>query len=419
MFAPGTSIGGQRALKLARRIGEYGWEPFVLTAPAGCQRPIDPEYGKDVLEKVDVTTVPCFSLMMHTRYHAEETRWWRQGVLKAGRGLHCCVRRFVPETVFYPWVFLSERFGAALVRRVGIDLVWATTPHISASLIAQRIRERTGVPYVVDYRDVSLYGGSATNRELLRRLESERGVLREATGISYVAPPQYKMLREIEPGVESKPTCLAYNWFEKEEWDDVIATPSEELILFHGGSLYGGTRRLDGFLAALAILNQKEGKCKKFVFRQHGMKSSKHLVDQANGLGIGHRLQLGENLNRESYLTACRSASILLLVVGHDFGRYHHSGAIPGKLYDYLAAQRPILVVGPEGCEAGRMVSDLKRGLAVADDDPSAIAAAIERLANEREDIRIWDPSPEAVSEFEAQSVVSQISEFLHSVVSA
>ena len=50
-----------------------------------------------------------------------------------------------------------------------------------------------------------------------------------------------------------------------------------------------------------------------------------------------------------------------------------------GKLFEYLAAERPVLVLG-EDTEAARIVSRAGVGLAASEGDPGSVADALERL---------------------------------------
>lgn len=122
------------------------------------------------------------------------------------------------------------------------------------------------------------------------------------------------------------------------------------------------------------------GRVVDLQFVQHSVESVEFLHRVAEKHGVADAVRTGPALPRPEFLSACRGASILLLAVGHDSRGQQHAGAIPGKLYDYMAAGRPILVVGPRDCEAGRLVREHDLGMSVADDDAAGIAGAIESL---------------------------------------
>lgn len=62
-------------------------------------------------------------------------------------------------------------------------------------------------------------------------------------------------------------------------------------------------------------------------------------------------------------------------------------GALPNKIFDYLAAARPLLVAAPEG-EVTRLVNEADCGVCVPAEDPAAMADAIRRLADDRQERR-------------------------------
>lgn len=418
-FAPSTKIGAQRPLRLVRRISEFGWEPRVLTLPAGCQHAADPSLGRDVLTSVPVETVPCWSPWWHAHdWHQANGRWGR-GLALAQRVLAKLSYPLLPVDIGYPWVRAAAKRGVAVVRRHGIDAIWATSPPLSALCLARRIGWETGVPYVVDFRDVERANTPALLPLRARRnIRVERAVLKGARGLIYVSPPQVGVLSRKHPFVATMPTRLVYNWFEASEVAQCRPQRYDGPTILHGGFLYGGERRLDGFVKALAMLRQRgQAPGTQIRFVQHGTSGRMdQLADVAAACGLGDAVQIRPSLPREEFLSACRGADILLLVVGHNVGVLEHAGAIPGKLYEYFAACRPILVVGPRDCEAARMVRRLNRGLAAPDDAASEIAGAIERLLQDEGESGPLDLSLEAVREFEASFAVRELATFLTEV---
>jgi len=180
-----------------------------------------------------------------------------------------------------------------------------------------------------------------------------------------------------------------------------------------------GTRRLDGFFEALALIKKRKSpSADNIQFIQYdkaaGTSRLGAFIRQNN---LSDTVHLRDRLSRPQLLSACKGADILLVVVGHDKGGVQHAGTIPGKLYDYFAACRPILVIGPRECEAARMVIRLNRGLAVPDDDPKKIAAAIELLMGEKGINGELELKPEAVQEFESAGMVKKMANFFNDVL--
>jgi glycosyltransferase involved in cell wall biosynthesis len=87
------------------------------------------------------------------------------------------------------------------------------------------------------------------------------------------------------------------------------------------------------------------------------------------------RVQLLGRLPRDRTLALQRAADSLLLIAGD-----HRPSVATGKLYEYLATDRPILVLGRRSV-AARIVEETRAGLVAAVDDPAGIAAALAQLA--------------------------------------
>lgn len=419
LFAPCLGVGAQRAIKLARRIREFGWEPYVLTASEHCQYPSHPRVGADVLEQTIVRRVPCWSPWLHLDGKEDSSKGWGQIYRQAERCFLKLTQPLLPLDAAYPWVLAATGLGVRMVHQLGIDLIWATSPPLPSVYLARAVGKRTGTPYIADFRDVITGKGVGWRSGRQRRsLQWMRAVIHDAAGVTYVSPGQRPLLRRICPQFEQMPNRLAYNWFEPWQVNGAPAVPLERPTIFHGGGLYGGWRRVSGFLEALMLLRRRGDPRLRVNFLQHGMENDMSFLRRdAERHGATEAVRVGGALPYAEFQRVCRAADALLLVVGRDADDGQHAGAIPGKLYDYIAACRPILVIGPPGCEAGKIVSRLNRGITAVDDDPQRIARGIQLLLENRGDNGPLDLTIQGAGEFEASSMLRGLAEFFESVL--
>jgi glycosyltransferase involved in cell wall biosynthesis len=98
----------------------------------------------------------------------------------------------------------------------------------------------------------------------------------------------------------------------------------------------------------------------------------------AESLGLGDRLQLVDYLPRAEALRLQRDSEALLLLVPEAGGRGR--GVLSGKVFEYLAAGRPILAVVPPDGAAAELIRQTGAGAVVAPDDVAGIRSALEDL---------------------------------------
>ena len=95
----------------------------------------------------------------------------------------------------------------------------------------------------------------------------------------------------------------------------------------------------------------------------------------ALGLGLGDALALEGFRPHAEALAAMRAADVLLLLVPRADGR--GLSVVSGKVFEYLAAERPILALVPPEGDAAALLRDTGSAWIADPDDEAAIAAAI------------------------------------------
>lgn len=419
-YPPSATVGAKRPAKLAARIAEHGWSPCVLTMAEEDYELTDPGSVSDELRAVPTVRRPSRSVWLSSEDWQRRPRGLPRLMGMASRAFAKFTQRFLPIDKYYPWAWSSLRSAVRLVEREGIDLIWATVRPLSAAELALRVSKRTGVPYVVDFRDVPTKGigkDDVSRRKHRRLFADERRLACGASGITIAAPSYRDLLRDAHGDVIGAPFHVATNWYEQEAMEACPPEPFERPVILLVGTLYaGGTPQMKGFLEALKMVADDEAHREnppQFIhLSQHGVASE--LDDIARAVGVADLVRLSDRLPESRFRSYCRGSAVLLVQVRRVL---NEAGIIPAKVYEYFAACRPILVIGPEGCEAGRMVVKTRRGLAVTEDAPLAIANALRALLDPQAVAEQFDLSIDAVRAYEAGSVIAGMCQFFDEIV--
>jgi glycosyltransferase involved in cell wall biosynthesis len=169
------------------------------------------------------------------------------------------------------------------------------------------------------------------------------------------------------------PIVTIPNGCDFDEFDGLSYQPSERFRITHTGSFFG-QRSAGPFLEALhrsdpAIIARFAGD-----FRS----SERELL---NRYELGGRVELLGFVPRRRSLALQRDSDALLLLLPEIGGR---GKDVPsGKLYEYLAAERPILAAVPQDGTAAGLIEATGAGIVVAPDDVEAMTAELNRLASQ------------------------------------
>ena len=244
-----------------------------------------------------------------------------------------------------------------------------TSPPSSAHLIGAALERRTGVRFVADVRDSWLanphrrYERRSVRAKRAVEERIARRVLGRADAITAVTPFIAREAAALAP--PTTPVRVVPNGSDFDDFDGLAYTPGARLVVLHAGSFFG-QRSPRPFLEALA-------RARRSARSWPASSATCRPADRAWALdlGLGDRLEIdGVPPHRET-LAAMKAADVLLLLVPRAGGR--GLSILSGKVYEYLASERPVLaLVPPEGAAA-----DLLRATGAAwiadPDDPEAI----------------------------------------------
>jgi glycosyltransferase involved in cell wall biosynthesis len=407
-FPPVGGVGVQRTLKHVTYLPRWGWQPIVI-APRDPAYPVrDPSLLASVADDVEVhrtlsleptrlTQAVRRRLGRSTIGDGSETRDLGSGApVREDRGVRQRVLRAIasiwsrawaallfPEeaVAWFPSGFLSA-FRAA--RHRGVDVLYSSSPPVTAHLIAGVTKWATGRPWVADFRDPWVGNAFAPHASWFRlgwQVRTERWIVAHADAVVVAVESMRDDFRVRYPDRAERVVHIP-NGHDRTELADLPVIPPaapEQFRIVFAGSLYRD-HELDAFLSGLEVLLARRPDLRarlavEFVGR----------INEANvAVARRHAGRLRDLVTfrgfvpRRQALAWLASADALLHLMPPDPGA---SGIIGAKVLEYLAFDRPILAVVPNG-DGRRLVEGIP-GARTAAVEPQSISIALESLVDD------------------------------------
>lgn len=397
-YPPFNAVAGLRASKLTRQLFELGVDVRVLSAvrddlPADLPLELPPER---VLRTgfIDVNLLPKL-VLGRRRVHRRGFEFGRKtSIVRLLGELYRNLVNFPDGQV--GWFGPALRAGDRLLRAWRPDVVVSVASPWTSHLVGRALARRYGLPWVAEYQDPWTDSRSRGRIWPLSVLERalEDHVTRDAHAIIVVSEAWAERMRRRFPGM---PVYVIPCGFDPAEYASVPDPPPLPLTLVYTGRLYDRQHPKPLFAAVRALLDRGEiGPADLHVrfFGRYLDVARQALQDLSLDRAL---VEVSDPVAHLEAVSQQQRAHVLLLFLGDD----DDVGWRPAKLYEYLGARRPILVIGGTvEHEAARIVRDCRAGVALF--DPEAIAAQLRSWVRElRETGRVvYHGDPNAVTPY-------------------
>jgi glycosyltransferase involved in cell wall biosynthesis len=406
-YPPAGGGGVQRSLKFATHLPGLGIETHVLA-------PDDPKW----IHTDDELMPPTQAWVHRARYvgpkgrHPAEELYGTQGLERVTAHARLFARRLLVPDENVSWNLTAIPAAIRIARAEGIDVVITTSPPNSVHLVGAAVKRALGIPWIADLRD-SLVAHPHRRAESLAVRAKERVdgavanlVTRRADAIVAASESIADEARGLTPAGR---VVTITNGSDFDDFAGLDYTPGDRFRITHTGSFFG-KRDPRPFLQALADSGLDD-----VVARFVGdFRSSDR--EFAESLGLGDRLEVLPYVPRRRSLALQRDSEALLLLIPDAGGR--GKGVLTGKIFEYLAAERPILAaVPPDGAAAG-LIEEIGAGVVAAADDVDALRAALVELHGrwKRDELGWTLLPPDVRDRLSRRARVAELAELVHEV---
>lgn len=329
-FPPQPSAGALRPGYLARYLPEFGWEPTVLT-----HSPLQPPFDVRVASTNDGS--PALTERVRGSLPQNKATAQLRRAFSSGREA-----LLFPDHVA-PWIPKAISTGTQLVREAPFDAILGTALPASVHVVGAALAERSGAPWIADYRD-PWFGNAYVRRGVIRkRLEraAELRLLRRAAALTTISEPIAEHLRDFH---KRRDVYVIPNAYDPAEWSGIDPALPERFELCYTGSMYDGKRSPDLLFAAMSELAREGHPAGAQAHVSFYGRNSSNVAVSAQSFGVTAQVEDFGMVPRAQAMRAQRGSAAVLLFLNMDESTAHEMGS---KYLEYIGARRPILAFGP------------------------------------------------------------------------
>lgn len=365
-WPPAGGPGVQRWLKFVKYLPDFGIQPIVYVPENPTYPIVDEGLVKDVSDKAIILKNTIFEpYQLASFLSKKETKKISSGIIPAAKKqtfiekMMLWVRGnlFIPDARKY-WVNPSVKYLKKYIQENHIDTIVTSGPPHSLHLIGLKLKEDLGVTWLADFRDPWTTIGYHKALKLSSYAEKkhkqlERKVLNSADTIIVTS----KTTKTEFQALTSKPIEVITNGYDVE---NVAKQPlDEKFTMAHIGSFLSDRNPKALWEVLHELIQENDLFADTFELKLMG-KVSQEILDSI----IAHQLDNHcHNLGYVSHTEAIqhqRKSQVLLLI---EIDSEETKSIIPGKLFEYMVSERPILAIGPKDSDFAEIITTTNTGV--------------------------------------------------------
>ncbi len=366
-FPPLGGPGVQRSVKFCKYLPEFRWNPIVLTVKDIAYIAYDKtlEFDVSALE-VHRTGSADIMRLLYKIEKAKSSSVDQALYTKTPNQRKQFFRDIFPIDSKIGWIPFAVHEGRKICRTQKIDAIYSSVGPFSSAMVGYKLSKIFNIPLIVDYRDLfrgkpdESYFSSFHERYAYKW---EKKVLERASAVIINTHRAQEKIQHIFPQIVKQKFSVIYNGYDEEDFKINHRIDSSEIIFTYTGGFYG-ERTPKYFLQAIVELKDSRQLPENVKFQFVG-----NIPEQIRRLfhrsGILKYVILKQQVSHIESVKCLIQSDFLMLFIAKRDGEI----VIPAKLFEYLAARKPILAMIPKHGEAGQIIEKFSAGLICEPDD--------------------------------------------------
>ncbi|WP_242204621.1 glycosyltransferase [Aestuariivivens insulae] len=364
-WPPAGGPGVQRWLKFVKYLPDFNIEPIVYIPENPSYPLIDESLASEVSKDIIVLCQPIKEPYRLAGIFSKKTsKTISKGIIseKKRQGFIEKLMLYIRGNYFIPdarigWVKPSVTFLSKYIRDNNIETIITTGPPHSLHLIGLQLKRTTGVRWLADFRDPWTTIGyhkhlRLTKRAQLKHKAMEREVLNSADQIIVTS----EVTKTEFGNISDKPISVITNGYDYEPLTDFSL--DKKFTLSHIGSLLSKRNPKVLWQVLFDISQENKSFANDFQLNLVGAVSDDVLKSIENHGLSDYINKVGYVSHKESVKRQKQSQVLLLIEIDSEDTK----SIIPGKLFEYMVSNRPIIALGPKGSDVERIIKKTNTG---------------------------------------------------------
>lgn len=365
-WPPAGGPGVQRWLKFVKYLPDFNVQPIVYIPENPTYPIVDEGLITEVSEKAIILKNKIFEPYQLAGFLSKkETKKISSGIIPAAKKQSFVEKMmlWVRGNLFIPdarkfWVNPSVTYLKKYIQENNIDTIVTSGPPHSLHLIGLKLKQELGVKWFADFRDPWTTIGYHKALKLSSYADKkhkalEHQVLNTADTIIVTS----KTTKTEFQAITNKPIEVITNGYDVENVPK--QTLDEKFTLAHIGSFLSDRNPKILWESLEELISENELFKAHFQLKLIG-KVSQEILDSISEFKLDSYLN---NLGYVSHSEAVKhqKASQVLLLIEID--SEETKSIIPGKLFEYMVSERPIIAIGPKDSDFAEIITSTNTGV--------------------------------------------------------
>jgi galactitol-specific phosphotransferase system IIB component len=365
-WPPAGGPGVQRWLKFVKYLPEFDVQPIVYVPENPTYPIVDTHLETEVSDKAIILKNPIFEPYQLASFLSKnKTKKISSGIIPNQKKqsfldkflLWIRGNLFIPDARFF-WVKPSVQYLEKYIRENKIDMIVTSGPPHSLHLIGLELKQKLNLKWLADFRDPWTTIGYHKSLRLSsyaakRHKQLEHQVLNSADTIIVTS----KTTKTEFQAITSKPIAVITNGFDVEKVEQ--QTLDAKFSLAHIGSFLSERNPLILWESLVELLQDLPDFKSHLEIKLMGA-VSQEVLETISQFGLTSYLN---NLGYVSHSEAVehqRKSQVLLLI---EINSEDTKSIIPGKLFEYMVSERPIVAIGPKDSDFAEIITNTNTGV--------------------------------------------------------